>query len=149
MYGTMQSMIDRFGNEQITRLSRPADRAATSPDQAKVELALADNSSLIDTYLRLRYIVPIAVPPPEIIRAASVLARYDLAQSQSVAPSPEMASQRKEILDWLKALSDGNVTLDIPTVAPAAETSSAGFSSSGSMHSDRDVIFSHETLRNM
>lgn len=142
MYGTVEAMISRFGLAQIVRLSRPGDKTATEPDQAKVELALADASSIIDGFLRGRYIVPVSTPQPEIVRAACILARYDLAQSDGVDPSEEMGRTRKEIMDWLKLVSSGDVLLN----AESAATNAASYDGGGGRHSDREPVMSYDSL---
>lgn len=145
MYGTVEAMVSRYGLAQIVRLSKPGDRSATEPDRVKVELALADASSFIDGYLRSRYVVPLALPPSEIIRAACVLARYDLAQSESVDPSEEMGRMRKEIMDWLKLVSTGDVILD----AESAAVNLPSINDGGGRHSDREAVMSYDNLRGM
>lgn len=143
MYGSLEAMISRFGLVQIVRLSRPGDKSATEPDRVKVELALADASSIIDGFLRGRYIVPLAAPQAEIVRAACILARYDLAQSDSVDPSEEMGRTRKEIMDWLKLVSSGDVLLD----AESAATNVTSYDDGGGRHSDREPVMSYDSLR--
>ena len=143
MYGTVDAMVSRFGLAQIVRLSKPGDRNATEPDAAKVLSALSDASSIIDGFLRGRYVVPLATPLPEIIRAACILARYDLAQSEGVDPSSEMAVTRKEIMDWLKLVSSGDVLL----AAESAASLQPSYNDFGGRHSDREAVMSYDTLR--
>ncbi|MBD8554915.1 DUF1320 domain-containing protein [Rhizobium sp. CFBP 8762] len=142
MYASVSDMIARFGETQIIRLSRPEDRTAQAVDDDKVNLALADASSLIDGYVRGRYLVPIATPPAEIVRAACILARYDLAQGEHTDPSEEMAKGRKDVITWLEQIAREIIHLDLPI----ASTHGTGQASSGPRGSDRPRIVTHDTL---
>lgn len=140
MYATVANMIERFGETQIIRLSRPEDHAAVTVDATKVDTAIGDASAVIDSYIRGRYTVPIATPPAEIIRAACTLARYDLAQGENTDPSEEMAKSRKEVMDWLMGISKGHIHLEVPA-------SSAAPTGSGAQTSDRTSLFNTDSLR--
>lgn len=139
-YATVQAMVDRFGETEMIRLSRPEDRAATTVLAAKVELAVADASALIDDYLRARYLTPIATPPESVVRAACVLARYDLAKGERTEPTEQMRLDRKEVIAWLEGVSAGRVHLDAP---PAGQAGGSG----GARISDRPAAFSNSSLR--
>jgi phage gp36-like protein len=143
MYASVTDMIARFGETHLIRLSRPEDRTAETVDAAKVETALKDASALIDGYIRGRYFVPVTLPPDEIIRAACVLARYDLAQGEHMDPSEEMAKARKDVISWLENISRELVNLDVPAARPTG-TNAVG---SGPRVSDRPRTVTHETLR--
>lgn len=142
MYATVSDMIDRYGETQIIRLSRPEDRTAETVDENKVNIALADAGALIDGYIRGRYFAPIAVPPKEIVRATCVLARYDLAQGEHTDPSEEMSKGRKDIITWLENIAKELVNLDVPAAEPAGPAVN-----SGPRMSDRPRIMTSDTLR--
>lgn len=144
MYATVTAMIDRFGETQMIRLSRPEDRAAETVDVVKIETALSDASALIDGYIRGRYLAPIATPPAEIIRAACILARYDLAQGEHTDPSEEMSKGRKDVIAWLENIAKELVNLDVPVAEPAGPAVG-----SGPRMSDRPRIFDDYSLRGM
>lgn len=142
MYATVSDMIARFGETQMIRLSRPEDRTAETVDEVKIGTALTDAAARIDGYLRARYLVPIAAPPAEIVRAACILARYDLAQGEHTDPSEEMAKGASEVISWLEKIARETIHLDVP----AAEPSGAAVGSGPAM-SDRCRIFSNDSLR--
>jgi phage gp36-like protein len=142
MYATVSDMIARFGETQIIRLSRPEDRTAETVDEAKVNTALADATALINGYIRGRYLTPIAVPPEEVVRAACVLARYDLAQGEHTDPTEEMGKGRKDVITWLENIAKELINLDVPAAAPAG--AAVG---SGPRMSDRTRIMSYDSLR--
>ncbi len=118
MYATVADMIKRFGETQIIRLSRPEDRTAETVDEVKVNEALVDATSLIDGYIRGRYFAPIAQPPAEIIRAACILARYDLADGEHTSPTTEMTKSRDDVVAWLKGVANETIHLDLPLAEP-------------------------------
>ncbi|ANH04606.1 gp436 family protein [Shinella sp. HZN7] len=144
MYATVADMIARFGETQMIRLSRPEDRTAETVDVDKVMTALADATGVINGYVRGRYMVPIAAPPVEIVRATCTLARYDLAQGEHTDPSEEMSRGRKDVITWLENIAKELVHLDLPAAAPAGPAVG-----SGPRMSDRPRIFTDETLRGM
>ncbi|WP_026379366.1 gp436 family protein [Afifella pfennigii] len=141
MYASVANMIERFGELEMIRLSKPDDRTAETVDEAKIGVALADGAALIDDYLRKRYVVPVAQPPESVVRANCVLARYDLAQGERTEPTEQMRLARKEVIEWLQALAGGAVTID----APAAGVGSGG--AGGARTSDRGRPFSDDNLR--
>lgn len=141
MYATVANMIERFGELEMIRLSRPDDRTAETVEEAKIEVALADGAALINDYLRKRYQVPVEQPPESVVRANCILARYDLAQGERIEPTEQMRLARKEVIDWLEGLSEGKVTLD----APASGSGSSA--ASGARASDRCRAFSGDSLK--
>jgi phage gp36-like protein len=138
-YATVQDMVDRFGETEMIRLSRPEDRDATTVLAAKVELAIADACGQIDDYLRGRYRVPVATPEKSIVRATCVLARYDLAKGERTDPTEPMRLDRKEVIAWLDGIAAGRINIDAP---PAGE-----LGSTGARISDRTNVFDHQRLR--
>lgn len=142
MYATVSDMIARFGETQILRLSNPENRETEIVDEAKVNIALGDASVLIDGYIRGRYLVPIAVPPADIVRATCILARYDLSDTERSSPSDEMSKGRADVIKWLEAISKELVNLDIPVAAPAGPAVG-----SGPRMLDRERIMSLDSLR--
>ncbi|MBB3947219.1 phage gp36-like protein [Rhizobium skierniewicense] len=143
MYATVTDMIARFGEVQIVRLSNPEDRETSVPDEAKVNTALEDATALINSYIRGRYLVPIAAPPKDIVRAACVIARHDLADTERSSPSDEMTKGKAEVIKWLENIAKEIVHLDIP-LATVTGGDSVG---SGPRISDRQRIVTSDTLR--
>ncbi|WP_244483350.1 DUF1320 domain-containing protein [Mesorhizobium sp. 1M-11] len=139
-YASVQDMIDRFGETEMIRLSQPEDRTAETVLTAKVEVAIADNSVLIDDYLRGLYIVPVAAPPDSMVRAVCVLARYDLAKGERTGPTEQMRLDRKEVIGWLESIQAGRAKIN----APPAGTPGSGH---GARVSDRCDVFNDRNLR--
>ncbi|AJY46484.1 gp436 family protein [Martelella endophytica] len=143
MYATVNDMIARFGETHILRLSNPEDRTAEAVDVARVERALSDATAEIEGYLRGYYAVPVTAPPVDLVRAASILARYELAQGEHVSPSEEMSKGRDDVLKWLRDIAARRVHLD----APLAEGATGAKVGSGPRYSDRPRDFTYDTLR--
>ena len=111
-YGTVDDMVQAFGEAELIRLSTPDDAPLTSINSARVQIALTNASDLIDSHLRRRYACPLATTPPAINRACLVLARYDLSFGGSIEPSEQARLARKETVEWLGRINTGSVTLE-------------------------------------
>jgi phage gp36-like protein len=140
MYSSVADMSDRFGAVEMARLTTPSGQELAGVVEAPVTRALVEASALIDSYVRRRYATPIATPLPEIIRAAAVLARYDLAHGDDRQPSEQMLEQRREVIAWLKDIRDGTVLLDLDE-APTSDESYATVQT-------RDAAYGDPTLDN-
>lgn len=114
-YATVADMTSRFGETEMFRVSVADGALPPAGDPmptTRILQALSDASVLIDSYLRQRYTVPVAPPPVELVRAACVLARYDLAHGGDREPSEQMRLARKEVLTWLGFIGTGEVSLE-------------------------------------
>ncbi|QIB34751.1 gp436 family protein [Ancylobacter pratisalsi] len=132
MYATVNDMISRFGEEEMTRLSVADGDMPEAVQRARIEQAINDASRLIDSYLRKRYATPVAPAPAELVRSACLLARYDLALGGDREPTEQMRLARKEIIGWLEVLAIGKASLE-GVVALASD--------SGARTSDRAPAF--------
>lgn len=112
MYATTNDMISRFGETEMLRLSVADGDLPEELDPARIEQALTDNSLLIDSFLRGRYVTPVQPSPPDLVRACCLLARYDLALGGEREPSEQMRLARKEVLTWLGHVGDGTASLE-------------------------------------
>lgn len=118
-YATVQDMIDRFGEKEVARLS---DRSTSSPVVVEtiVLKKLADADAEIDGYLQSRYQLPLASPPPALVRVATDIARYHLYDDRA---TEQVTVRYKDAISYLRMLAKGEVTL---TPAPGEETPAAG-----------------------
>lgn len=132
-YATVDDMVSRFGHDEVLRFSGGDGPLPETIIPDRIEQALTDASTRIDTYLRRRYTVPLAAPVPAmIVRAACTLARYDLAMGGDREPTEQMRLAMKDLIGWLEKIAGGSVTLE--GAAPIAP-------SSGARSSDRDATF--------
>lgn len=79
----------------------------------------------IDSYLRGRYRLPLVVPyPPEVIEVECKLAAYSFISIRGFDPevgaNQNIVMRYKDARDWLKALSEGKVNLDVASDQTAA-----------------------------
>lgn len=116
MYATVSDMAERYGEQELIRLTTPDGQPLERIDTDAVERALNEASALADTYLRRRYQVPADVPPPELTNAICKLARYDLSTGEQKVPSESVLRDRKETLDWLRDVSTGKALLDLSEI---------------------------------
>lgn len=80
-YATLQDLVDRYGQQELTDLT---DRAGAGvPDQAVATIALTDASQMVDGYLVDRYRLPLATVPQTVVRWTCDIARYFLWKDQA------------------------------------------------------------------
>ncbi|WP_287906518.1 DUF1320 domain-containing protein [Acinetobacter sp.] len=102
MYATEEDMIKRFGNEVETLKSM-------LPEGAIAE-ALQDATEEIDSYVAVKYTLPLPSIPSTLQRIACNIARYRLYFQQ---PTDEVENRYKAEIDYLKRIADGKAMLNI------------------------------------
>jgi phage gp36-like protein len=112
-YAAVTDMVSRFGLNEMIRLSTPDGEELTEVNAGIVNARLADASAMIDTYLRKRYQVPVAVTPipAELNRAACIMARYDLSMGGDKEPPEQTRLANKAVIEWLESIRDGKSVL--------------------------------------
>lgn len=76
--------------------------------------AAIDASAFIDSFLAVRYAVPIAAPVPDAIsRRAARIAIYMLLDWAGQG-QPEIGQQHRDDIAWLMRVADGKIDLDQP-----------------------------------
>ena len=118
-YVDIAGFVARAGLDRTIRLTDEFGRGAI--DAERLERALLDAQSLVDSYLATKYAVPLAAPLPDPI----VTLTYDLAIARLHAEElPPQIERREEAAKKLLAdLASGRAALTIPAVAtptPAA-----------------------------
>ena len=118
-YATLQDLIDRFGDDELTGLT---DRAGAGvPDAVVIGRALDDAGQIIDTYLGSRYTVPLNPVDPIVTVWACDIARFLLYKSDvSDAVKARYATAMKS----LAMAQDGSLTLQTAGVdaTPVSDT---------------------------
>ncbi|MCU4418938.1 gp436 family protein [Acinetobacter bereziniae] len=102
MYATEEDMIKRFGNE-VENLK------AMLPEGAIAE-ALQDATEEIDSYVAVKYSLPLPNIPSTLQRIACNIARYRLYFQQ---PTDEVENRYKAEIEFLKRIADGKAVLNI------------------------------------
>ncbi len=118
MYATQQDLINRYGEDELLRLT---DRTGAGVvDAAVVEQALSDAAAQVDGYLAGRYRLPLATVPKVLTFLACDLARYSL--YADVAPE-HVTKRRDDAAKFLAAVGRGELSLGVSdqgeTAAPA------------------------------
>lgn len=119
-YVSQQEMIDRFGEDELIRLSDRAAAPAGVIDAAIIDTAIADADDLIDSYIVRRYDLPLARTPSRLTKVASDIARFHLYKDGAIE---SVAEAHKEAIRFLKDVAAGRAELDIGGEEPAASPS--------------------------
>lgn len=126
MYATIQDMLNAFGDEEVIALT---DRENTGEvDEAVALEALERASSEADSYLSVRYRVPVVVVDKVLIDAVCQIARYRLTGGPANETDPIQA-RYSEAVAWLRRISKGEANL--PGMVDPAETAGSVLFSTG------------------
>lgn len=108
MYATQSDIVALYGANALVVADRDGNGVA---DGAAVERALASASDEINSYLAVRYPVPVAAPAPQILVQLCVdIGVYRLALSADVL-SAEHRQRYEDALAMLKRLAKGEAAL--------------------------------------
>lgn len=120
-YATADDLIERYGEEELIRLT---DRTGSGvADADTVARALSDADAEIDGYLASRYALPLQSVPNVLVRIACDIARYRLWADRA---SDEVRRRYEDARRYLESLSRGDVTLGLPPdMQPSAPTAMA------------------------
>jgi phage gp36-like protein len=122
-YATLQTLIDRYGQDQLLVL---ADRDADGEiDTDITDRALADAEAEIDGYLATRYELPLATVPPVLSRLAADIALYRLCDDDAMV-TDERRRRYDDALSLLGRISSGVVSLGV-SPQPSARQAAAAF----------------------
>lgn len=125
-YATIQNAKDLYGEEYVLQ---SVDRDSNGePDTTSLTNAFAQASSEMDTYLGVRYSVPLSSPVPEIVKQFCVdIAIYKLSSHPGGGLTEEKRKRYEDAIKWLTNLAKGVVTLPLPGTSedpqPLPETS--------------------------
>lgn len=128
-YCTRSDLENRFGSDVLADLEYGRPNAVAE--------AIADASSLIDSYIGARYSLPLTTVPATLVSAARDLVRYSL----DVDPTDAVKDRRSQAVDYLKALASGKATLGIPQAQEPESLDIAEIQSDGSVFSRKDNGF--------
>jgi phage gp36-like protein len=127
VYSDRDELVRRFGEREILALE---DQNGTgTPDSDVTDAALEDATAEIDSYLAVRYTLPLNSIPAPIVKACCDIARYLLYKDH---PVQEAKDRYLYTIDWLKLVSSGRVVLpidppsEVNTVLPIAGVFTGG-----------------------
>lgn len=101
-YLTVQDYIDRFGDQEATRLTSETQPPAR--DDTKIERAIEDSEEEVDGYVARRYALPLATVPRVLKTWVAVLAREKLHKTR---PTPEVQAAADRARSQLRETSTG------------------------------------------
>ena len=104
MYATRNDLEARFGEGELQQLE------IMQTVGNSIEEALQDASEEIDSYIAVKYVLPLPSTPSTLKRIACNIARYRLYFQQ---PTEEVENRYKAEIDFLKRVADGKATLNI------------------------------------
>lgn len=124
-YATAQELIDRVGEDALYGVAdRDADGLIDTPT---VERALDDASAEIDSYLAVRYPLPLATVPAALMRTCCDLALYHLSGNRT---TEEVEKRYRNAIAWLRDLSAGRASLGAAPAETARIEGAASFDAS-------------------
>jgi phage gp36-like protein len=110
-YATQTDMELRYGTAQLKLI---ADRDNDGViDAALITQVIADGQSIVDTYLRDRYVTPLATVPLEINGIVCDIARYKL-YANSTQPSDTAKAANDAAMAMLNQIATGVIVLAVP-----------------------------------
>lgn len=122
-YSTIKDIKDAIEPERLAQWTD--DEAGVQINDARVDRAIADADSIIDSYCSRRYDVPFTTVPNVVRRASVVVAIKYLASRRGFALTDEQQKAYEEIIAWLRDVSRGLANIDA-TTQPTASTQSQG-----------------------
>ncbi|WOF75317.1 DUF1320 domain-containing protein [Parvibaculaceae bacterium PLY_AMNH_Bact1] len=137
-YASQQDLIDRFGGQELIRLTDRADPPSDAIDADIVTRALEDADADINAYLVRQHSLPLSPVPRLVLNLACDVARYKLHPEHA----PEQVEERyKAAIKMLGDLATGKASLgdDDPSAVLPAE-------SSGPQVNAPERTFSRDTL---
>lgn len=138
-YATKQDLIDRFGLAELVQLTDRMNRPATAEDDAVIGRALDDASAFADSYLARAAQLPLSPVPPQLVKAASDIARYYL-HGRAAEKDGEVERAYKEAVALLRDVAAGKAAL-LQDSTPAAQPGGASVQAV-----DPNRVFSRESL---
>ena len=117
-YCTQEDITKRIGEVDLAALADyDADGAA---DDDAVAAAIGDAASLIDSYLSVRFTVPVS-PVPEALRARAVNLTVYFLRLRRDSATEDARRQCEDDLAWLREIARGEVSLGIEPSATESD----------------------------
>lgn len=119
VYGSIQALIDRFGERELIQISDRTGQA-DGVDDAVANRALEDAGAEIDGYLAGRYTLPLSTVPRVLVNVACDIARYRLYDDRV---TEAVQKRYEDAIKFLTLVSTGKVGLGLDTnTAPVPST---------------------------
>lgn len=113
-FATRADLVRRFGEQEIASLEDP-DNTGSADAKVSAE-ALDDASEEANSYVAVRYVLPLPNVPAPLSRTCCDIARYRLYKDR---PTEEVKYRYENAIKWLKDLAAGKVLLTFdPALTP-------------------------------
>lgn len=116
-YGSLDLLVDRYGQGLILTLADRADPPAGMIDAAIVARALSGADATINASLAVRYQLPLSDVPELIVDVALAIAIYKL---HRFTPEAKIKDEYDQALKDLADIAKGTKQLDVAGIAPAS-----------------------------
>ncbi|HUX16509.1 MAG TPA: DUF1320 domain-containing protein [Phycisphaerae bacterium] len=115
-YCTQADILTRIGSEELVALA-DLDEDGTA-DATTIAEAIADADGHINSYLEVKYTVPVSPVPDVLVKRSTILAIYFL-QLHRNSLTEDYKQAFKDITAWLKDVVAGKASLGVSTPKPA------------------------------
>lgn len=130
-YTSKAQMIDRWGSTAVL-LSADRDPQDGATDDAAIDAACADASSLIDSYLaKGGYATPVAPVPDVLTMHATNIAVYQLSPEVGGSYTKEKRQRYEDALAWLEAIAAGKIDMPQDGGGPVVKPATSGARATG------------------
>ncbi len=136
-YAVQQDLEDRFGTDELVKLTDRADPPTGEIDATIVARALSDAEAEVNSYLASRYTLPLVTVPLILVRLTCDIARYCLYEDRV---TDQVRDRYKDAVTLLKGIAEGKVSLGIDDQNQT--TPSAG----GATFQTSERVFSRDKL---
>lgn len=116
MYATRDDLVARFTETEIASLEQD-DSGAPSTEASTA--ALEDASAEADSYIAVKYTLPLPNTPTVLLRAVCDIARYRLYKDRA---TEEVRKRYDDAVSWLKLLAKGGTQMRFTPDLTTAQT---------------------------
>lgn len=116
-YATLSDATDLYGEDYVLVAADKNDDG--TPDTSVVTDALDNASSLMDSYIGVRYGVPLSSVPSIVVNYCIDIAVYMM--SPGMTRTKEKRQRYEDAMSWLKAIARGDAGLGIADDDPVNE----------------------------
>lgn len=124
-YATQAEFEDKFGTELTIELTNLENPSAVAVDTDVFGRSQVDGDALIDSYLAVRYALPLSSNPPILRLIALDIYRYLLAHNANEA---DVRQRYEDALRMLQQIANGTLKLAVEEIDDAAAVGAPAYS---------------------
>lgn len=138
-YATAQDMVDLFGEREIVELTNLDNPTQSGIDTIRLQAALDYASQEVDSYISVRYDLPLASVPLVLKNKVADIARYHL---DSYRVRDDVRMRYEDAVAWLKLVAKGDASLGLDENSTSVEPQGT------TDYFAANRVFDHNTLDN-